>query len=178
MKFFKFKLFLPLIVLFLFNSHAQAKEPLYLATTDRHGDCVHSSISTQKSQLEHNLDKQFCTDENVGNHDAIAQCIAYKAEVEAEPFYKDCGDGQSYIGINNMTYQLKRIGKETTQLPFLMGKYESKGIQVEVKKIRLLKREPDIDNAEYYESLKYEVWLIVSKGKSTTKIKGILDEGI
>jgi hypothetical protein len=139
---------------------------------------VHSGISTKKSQLEHNLDNKFCTDENVGNKDVITQCIAYKSEVEAEPFYHDCGDDQNHIGIDNRTYQLKRIGKEPTQFPFLMGKYENKDVRVEVKKIRLLKREPDIDNAEYYEALKYEVWLIVSKDKTKTKIKGILDEGL
>lgn len=174
----KFRLFLALIALFLSSSFAQATEPLTLTTTDRTGDCVHSGISTKKSQFEHNLDKKFCTDANIGNNDVIAQCIAISSEVEAEPFYHDCGDNQNYIGLNNKTYQLKRIGKEPTKQPFLLGKYDGEGFNVEVKKISLLKREPDIDNADYYETLKYEVWLIVTKDKITTKIKGVLDEGL
>ncbi len=174
----QFRLFLALIALLPINNFAQAKEPLTLTTTDRTGDCVHSGITTKKPQLEHNLDKQFCIDGNTGNNEAIAQCVAVKSEVEAEPFYHDCGDNQNYIGINNKTYQLKRIGKEPTHGPFLMGSYETDGIKVEVKKIRLLERNPDVDDAEYYETLKYEVWLIVTKDKTTTKIKGILDEGL
>ena len=174
----KFRLFLTLTAFFLSGSFAQAKEPLTFTSTDRHGDCVHSGISTKKSQFEHNLDKQYCVDGNVGNTDVITQCIAIKSKVEAEPFYSDCGDNQNYIGLNNKTYQLKRIGEAPTQQPFLLGKYEGGGFKVEVKKIRLLKREPDIENAEYYEMLKHEVWLIVTKGKTTTKIKGVLDEGI
>lgn len=175
---FNSKSFLLVIALLLFSALAQARDPLSFTTTDRHGDCVHSGISTKKSLLEAHIDKQYCADGNIGNPDAIAQCIANKSQSEAEPFYHDCGDNQNYIGLNNKTYPLKRIGKEPTHQPFLIGNYKGDDIKVEVKKIRLLERAPDIEDAEYYEVLKYEVWLIVTQGKSTTKIKGILDEGI
>ncbi len=174
----KSRLYLIPIVLLLFNALAQATEPLSLTTTDRHGDCVHSGISTKKTLLEHKLDKKYCADWNVNNIEAVSQCIANRSANKAEPFYYDCGDNQNYIGLNNKTYQLRRIGVEPSQPPFLIGKYQSDKLKVDVKKIRLLERIPDVDNAEYYETLKYEVWLIVTKDKTTTKIKGILDEGI
>lgn len=172
------KLLLSSFALLFFNALAQADEPLSLTTTDRHGDCIHSGISTKKSQLEHTLDKAFCVKWNAENHGVLAQCIAIKSNTKAEPFYHDCGDDQNYIGINNKTYLLKSIGKPPTRQPFLIGSFKADDIKVQVKKIRLLEREPDVDNAEFYETLKYEVWLIVTKDKITTKIKGVLDEGI
>ncbi len=149
------KLFLSLPALLFFSTLAQADEPLSLTTTDRHGDCIHSAVSTKKSQLEHTFDKAYCVKWNAEKDAVLAQCIAIKSELEAEPFYHDCGNDQNYIGINGKTYLLKQVGKSPTQQPFLIGSFKSDGIKVQVEKIRLLEREPDVDNAEFYETLKY-----------------------
>ena len=182
-----------LILLILLNSMfaaqaAFAKEPLWLTSTDQHGDCISWHIYSPKTAFERdNMDKPYCTDNNLGDADKINSCIENASQQQTvRSFLNFCGNGITYIGLNGQTFALKRLGSAPKQHPFLVGRYIGKNtlgqkLLVEIKQTRLVTKSYQDDTSTADDNIleyKSEVMMTIKSGNQTQKFKGLLDESI
>ncbi|WP_146138277.1 hypothetical protein [Chamaesiphon polymorphus] len=138
-------------------------------------DCVAPTISTSKTTAHQRFDRQYCTKNNPGNSQKIRACQQNSAEQKQVTFFTDrCGSkGIYFIGINGVEYQLKRTGGNLTRPPYLTGSFVGKGIRVNVKEIRSIKK----TNEDGIEGGELEVLVTITQGKNTEQITGILSYG-
>ncbi|AFY93679.1 hypothetical protein [Chamaesiphon minutus] len=139
------------------------------------GDCVAPIISTSKTTAHQRFDRQYCTKNNPGNSQKVRACQQNLAEQKQVTFFTDrCGSkGIYFIGINGIEYQLKRTGGSLNRPPYLTGSFVGKGIRVNVKEIRSIKK----TNADGIEGGELEVLVTIIQGKNTEQITGILSYG-
>ncbi len=152
----------------------QAKEPIWLTSTNKHGDCVSLNIDTPKTNFERNhMDKTYCAENNTGDAASMDACLKHLNQQQtSRSFVHFCGDGVPYIGINGKTYALNRVGKAPTQHPYLVGRYAGKNaagqpLQVEVRQIRLLTKTYQDDTSTADDNIldyKSEVELTIKSG--------------
>jgi hypothetical protein len=166
----------------------QAKEPLWLTSTNKHGDCVSSQISTRKSTFEREvMDKTYCSEQNTHDVGKIANCLKNLNQQQTVRSLIDyCGDGIMYIGINGETYPLNRVSKAPKQHPYLAGQYEGKtakgdALKVEIFPTQLIKKTYQDDTSSADDNImdfQMEVIIKIKQDKQTRKFIGLLDESI
>jgi hypothetical protein len=139
------------------------------------GDCVAPNISISKTTAHRTFDRQYCTKNNPGNNQKVRACQQNLAEQKQVTFFTDrCNSkGVYFIGINGIEYQLKRTGGSLTRPPYLTGSFIGKGIRVNIKEIRSIKK----TNEDGIEGGEIEVLVTVVQSKNTDRITGFLSYG-
>jgi hypothetical protein len=152
-----------------------AQERLVPTSVDS-GDCVASIISTTKTAAHRKLDRQYCTDNNIGSPQKIQICRQNLAKEKQITFFSDrCSNQGVYsIGIDGVEYQIKQIGGNLSRPPYLTGSFSSKDLRVNVKEIRSIQNSKNTDGIE---SGKSEVLVTIIRGVNTKKIKSTLSYG-
>jgi hypothetical protein len=128
---------------------ASAADPLLIPTPVRGGDCVAVQISALKPS-------------------------------KATFFTDHCGDENDpvFIALDGQEYALKRKKGVHGALPF-QGTFVGDGLEVVVKPIRLLDREPrskDPIAKDDYRQSKFEVQVIVTRGQVTKIVNGEMSQ--
>ncbi len=166
-----------IILFFLSSSFGQAfaKETLWLSDIGT-GDCVADRIQTRKTAYNMAADRQYCVNGNAGNSEKIKTCLTNSSYNEHVVFFTNRCSDEYYLGLNGTEYTLKRLANRNKYYTPLIGSFYGKGLKVEVKGIRLSRKEYEEGSKDVLSGT-YDVLITVHKGKVVKKFNGQLSFG-